>query len=70
MQRKSMSHFAYITARELVNVPLEMQFKALVVVAKQCKLDDTIKITKHSITATQSQYDLLVRRLIECIYQN
>ncbi len=64
-----MSHFAYISARELVNVPIEIQFDALVVVAKQCKLHE-IKITKNSITATQSQYDMLVRRLIECIYQN
>lgn len=64
-----MSYFAYITARELVNVPLEMQFDALVVVAKQCKLE-RIKITKHSITATQSEYNLLVRRLIDCVYQN
>jgi len=70
MERKSMSHFTFICARELVNVPIEMQFEALVVVAKQNKLDDRIKITKHSITATQHQYDLLIRRLIECIYQN
>jgi hypothetical protein len=69
MKRNTMSYFAYITARELVNVPLEMQFDALVVVAKQCKLE-RIKITKHSITATQSEYNLLVRRLIDCVYQN
>jgi len=69
MKRKSMSYFTYICARELVNVPIEMQFEALVVVAKQCNLD-RIKITKHSITATQNQYDLLIKRLIECIYQN
>ena len=69
MKRNPMSYFAYITARELVNVPLEMQFNALVVVAKQCKLE-RIKITKHSITATQSEYNLLVRRLIDCVYQN
>jgi hypothetical protein len=48
MKSKSMSHFAYISARELVNVPIEMQFEALVVIAKQCKLDE-IKITRHSI---------------------
>jgi len=64
-----MSHFVHISARELVNVPIEMQFEALVVIAKQCKLDK-IKITKHSITATQHQYDLLIKRLIVCIYQN
>jgi hypothetical protein len=69
MKPKSMSHFAYISARELVNVPLEIQFEALIVVAKQCNLNK-IKITRHSITATQSEYDLLVKRLIECIYQN
>jgi len=65
-----MSHFAYISARELVNVPIEKQFESLVVIAKQCKLDDKIIITRNSIIATQQQYDLLVRRLIECIYQN
>jgi hypothetical protein len=69
MKPKSMSHFAYISARELVNVPIEMQFEALMVIAKQCKLHE-IKITRHSITATQYQYDLLIKRLIECIYQN
>ena len=69
MSRLSYSYYTHLVARELIGVPIEFHFDALCVVAKQSKMKD-VKITKTSITATQSNYDLLVRRLIECIYQN
>jgi hypothetical protein len=58
----------YIAARQVVNTPIQFQFDALVVVANQTSLH--IIVTKDSITATQVQFDILVKNLIHCVHQN
>lgn len=63
------SYCTHLIARELIGARIETHFDALCVIADQAKIKD-VKITRNTITATQKDYDLLLRRLIECIYQN
>lgn len=69
MATKSYAHYTHIIAREALSYPIERNFEAFSVLAKQVKIKDVV-ITNNSITATQGGYNALLIKMVECIYKN
>ena len=69
MNQLTFSHCVFLVARELIGQPIESHYESLVVLTKQCNMKN-VKVTKNTITATQRDYDTLLKHLVECIYQN